>query len=351
VNFGPLALALAWTATTWIAVGSVYASPASESEALIKKANALRRIGDDEGALPLIRQAYEINPSPRMTAQLGLVEWALGRWVEADDHLTEVLKPGGTDPWVRANRQVLEEALGVAKRNIGRVEINGDPPGAEVLVNGRTVGKLPLAGPVRVIAGSVDVELRAPGYRTMLRTLTVSGQQYQPVVIRLEKAEQPRLLPPPPLSSAGQPTARAGAVSPGDSDLVVAMPIWRKTVIGAALGGAALGLGASAYGIWRHNDQVDAFNQRRCVETRDGAILVSTRAPDGRCLELRSRFRSAKVMSIATLSAAGVLGLTAVALYLTGGNTFGGHANADSHFRLTCAPDLGGGGTLCALAF
>src|SRR5688500_5007277 len=89
------------------AVGTPEPWPVGESEALLARGNQLRRAGDDEGALPIFKRAYELHKSPRTIAQLGLVEWALGRWVDADEHLTEALKAVNTDVWIRNNRTTI----------------------------------------------------------------------------------------------------------------------------------------------------------------------------------------------------------------------------------------------------
>jgi len=54
-----------------------------EAERLTVKALDLRKIGDDQGALPLLERAHELSRSPRSAAQLGLCEQALGRWADA----------------------------------------------------------------------------------------------------------------------------------------------------------------------------------------------------------------------------------------------------------------------------
>ncbi len=333
-----------------LAAAPVQASPSDEAEALMKKGNELRHQGDDEGALPLFRQAFEIFRSPRTTAQLGLVESALGRWVDADEHLTEALRSVKTHEWVRANRDALEEAARTAKLSVARVEINGDPAGAEVMVNGRVVGTLPLGGPVKVTAGSVDIELRAPGYRSTLRSLTVAGMQYQPVVMRLEKVAD---APGSALAGGERPAGPGGGASAYETDLSdrAGMASWRKVVIGAALGGAGLALATGGYGIWRYNDRVDAFNQRSCLNSPRGPILASTLAPDGLCNELKDSFESARTLSIVGFSAAGALGLTALVLYLTDGRAGPGRSSAKAGPHLACAPDLAGRGALCALPF
>ena len=112
-------------------------------------------------------------------------------------------------------RRPSRSRLTVAKRNVGRVEITGDPTGAEVLVNGRLVGKVPLPQPVRVIAGSVDIELRAPGYRAGLshhhrRRPPVPAGRHPPRARRARRAAPPSPAARPPVASAGGP-APAGA--------------------------------------------------------------------------------------------------------------------------------------------
>jgi hypothetical protein len=339
----------------FLTASDVTAAPPSaidEAEELMRRGNQLRRAGDDEGALPIFKRAYELYKSPRTSAQLGLVEWALGRWVDADEHLTDALKAVNTDVFIRNNRTTIEDSLKVAKRNVGRVEITGDPTGAEVLVNGRVVGRVPLTQPVKVIAGSVDIELRAPGYRAGFRTIAVAGLQYQPVVIRLEKEGEARSAGP---SGGPGPVQRpggvAGSVAGYESDLVAGagMAPWRKIMIGVAAGASGVALGVAGYGVWRHNDQVDAFNRRKCLETANGAILASTRATDTRCAQFKTGFETARTMTIVGFSAAGALGVTALVLYLTGGD--GGLASAPAPRRLACAPDLARPGLLCALPF
>src|SRR5262249_17945372 len=59
--------------------------------------------------------------------------------------------------------------------HLGSLEVLGNPEGAEVVVDGRVVGKLPLPQPVRVNAGTVAVEVRAHGYLTIARSPAVAA--------------------------------------------------------------------------------------------------------------------------------------------------------------------------------
>jgi hypothetical protein len=68
-----------------------WASEPAEVEALIEQANKFRRDGKDGKALPLMRKACDLATTARTAAQLGLVEMALGYWLQAEQHLTEAL--------------------------------------------------------------------------------------------------------------------------------------------------------------------------------------------------------------------------------------------------------------------
>jgi hypothetical protein len=184
---------------------------AEEAETLIQRGLRLRKAGDDAGALPEFQKAHQLAPTPRTAAQLGLVEQALGHWDEAEGHLAVAIR-STSDPWVEKHRDSLQSAMVVVRGHIGSVQITGEPSGAEVYINGRLVGRLPLNQPITVIAGEVDIELRADGYRKKAEKIAVGNNQHKPFVMRLEKVDSPaprvvedaRRLD---VTSGGEPTA------------------------------------------------------------------------------------------------------------------------------------------------
>src|SRR5262249_49377570 len=125
------------------------AGDSAEAEALIRQGVELRSQKKDERALPLFEKAYQISRSPRAAGQLGLVEMALGYFVDAERYLGEAVS-SPDHPWVAKNLPTLKAQLAAAKGQIGELFIVGEPAGAEVLVNGKSVGKLPLAAPIRL---------------------------------------------------------------------------------------------------------------------------------------------------------------------------------------------------------
>ncbi len=299
--------------------------PVGEVEELINEANRLRYSGDDQGALPLLVRAYQIDPKPRTAVQLGLVETALGRWADADRHLTEGLKAGG-DPFIQKNRDVIVESLRNAKLKVGSLEINGDPPGAEVLVNGVPVGTLPLSTPVRVNAGTADVEVRATGFQAHARSVAVPAQHLQSIVIRLA----PLVVATGQGAGGGVPEP-VGGPDPAGTDLLereaAARPersraAWwwiRMGATAAALGSAALG----AYGFLSHEQKVGAFrdktdpaNRPRCFE-RGNAVVDADGKPAGSdCVALRSEYEQARTVTMAGAVGAGVSSALAIVLWI-----------------------------------
>ena len=59
----------------------------------------------------MFERAHAVAPSARTVGQMGLVETALQRWVDAESHLLASLS-SADDAWVKKNRGFLEQALG-----------------------------------------------------------------------------------------------------------------------------------------------------------------------------------------------------------------------------------------------
>lgn len=321
----------------FLAVASAAAAgPKEKAEELVRQGLDLRRRGDDLRALPLFQEAHRLSPTPRSAVQLGTVEQALGRWADAEEHIGEGLR-SADDPWIRKNRAVIDEAMRSVKLHIASVEVTGDPAGAEVLVNGKKVGPLPLPGPIRVSAGSVDVEVNAPGYRRGFRTVNLPPGGYQTVVIRLEKIEEAAPPPPPP------PGPGPG---PGPTPPPPPAPWQRWAAIGA-FGGAVVAAGVGTYEILKFNDGVHSFN-RSCGDTPQGPVSKTTGAPDAGCAQQQSDYRNAKTVAIVGYSVAGVLAAGGLVLMLTAPDA---PPSAEPKVSWACAPTLAHLGATCGLRF
>ena len=160
-------------ATLLAAVPTVaHAADSDDPEKLIKRGNDLRRQGDNIRAFGYLQRAHELVGTPRTAAQLGLCEQALGRFADAETHLTAALSTN--DAWVDANRAGLESSRSVVRQKLGKVQITGAPPGTTVAVGAAAAHRLPSDGAVWVAPGAVAVTLEAPGFRSATRTSNVS---------------------------------------------------------------------------------------------------------------------------------------------------------------------------------
>ena len=332
-----LALALAWP-------GSAAGADADE---LIKEGVGLRRKGDDLGALQRFEQAFQLGKTSRALAQMGLAEQALGRWVAAYEHLTQALE-SKTDAWIGKNRPAISEALNVVGEHVGRLEIIGGSPGAEVRLDGVIRGTLPLPAPLTTPTGTITIDVSTPGFFPVQRTTTVRARQttresLDPLVaIPGRDKVQPAATPVTPAASTpvGPAVNPSPQASPSPVAQLDAASGQRSSVRSAAkwiawgLGGAALGVGL--FGYFRQSAAGADFN-RGCGIAPDGTIMPlpgSSTSPDA-CRELSGRTDSGYRMELIGLVSAGVLAGTGFVLWLTEPKPAAGGA-----MSWVCAPGM-----------
>jgi hypothetical protein len=318
------------------------ADDAREADKLIHHGVELRKAHDDESAAREFQKAYDLTHSPRAAGQLGLAEQALGRWEDAEHHVAEAIH-AADDPWVAKNRAALDEALGTIQNHLGRVEVLGDPPGADVSVNGRDVGKLPLADAVRVSAGEVDIEVHAPGYVGAQRNVTIVGGQYQKVIIHLVKEAPPAPEPKPEATPAPIRSPDSGpAEGPSNTRLILK---WGA----AGLAGASLVTGI-VFTIL-HSQNVSSFTNHGCAIKGDTGVLANGTA-DPYCASTLDTSRTYQDVFIAGYVAAGAFAATWLILQLTEPASPSGAAAPEQALRgPLCGPASSGFGLSCAVRF
>jgi hypothetical protein len=233
---------------TVVATSNARASEAdarAASEELIARGVDARLHEKHEEALELFRKAHVIFPSARTFAQMGLAELSLRKWREAEDHLQTAL--GRHDvPWVEdlRVRGVLEKSLEKARSHIGTLVVIGDE-GAEVMIDGRSVGRLPLALPLRLAEGKVRVAGSAAGRRAAEVEVEVVGEHETTTRIELTRLELPAALRPAPVAPPVTAAAPPPAPTPPPAPVGVRWQTWTGVGLlvlsaGAAVTGAIL---------------------------------------------------------------------------------------------------------------
>jgi hypothetical protein len=345
-----------------LAPGRALGADADKAEELIRRANEHRKRGNEDKALPLLQEAYKLSRSPRASAQLGLCHQGLGQWAEAELRLTEALE-ASNDPWVKKNEGVLRNALTTVKNHVGRVEIVGEPAGADVLVNGAVVGKLPLASAVPVAAGEVLVEVRAPGHTAATKSFRLDGGQYQKLVLRLAREGAPS---PDQAAATGAPTSPApsplapppGAPAPTadppqpqiDAPPPPTVSPARRAAKWIAWGAAAVGLGVGVFGLARNRSVVSDFDAGCGVDENGVARADGMGRTDAQCADLKGSYETAGTVGLVGFISAVVLGGAGVALWATEPRQ--PEAPRTTAFA-SCAPHLGPGLTAlgCSISF
>ena len=184
-----------------------------DAEAAIKKGIELRRRGDDAQALEQFKRAYSLTRWPRALGQMGFAEQALGRWREAEEHLGRALADTSADDgWIKKNRATLERSRAIVAAHLGSLEILGEPVAAEVRVEGRFVGTLPFARPLRVPAGTVGLEVRADGCLATSRLVTIVPGELTRETVTLQRRTAP--VPGPGGTTSGETVDPAMGASP-----------------------------------------------------------------------------------------------------------------------------------------
>jgi len=232
-----------------------------QPEALIRQGVELRRHNQDALAQGYFKRAYAIAHTPRAAAQLGLVEQALGSFIDAEQHLTEALE--NPDPWVDQNRSTLEQSRALVRTRLFRVQTRGLPADTTVTIGHHAPVAVASDGVVWLPPGSTALTFAAPERRPV--TTNVGGVAGATVVLEVELAglagpaaasspretavprapgaapaasSPPALAPPAPAPAASAPPTVVFAHPEPDTG-------HGRRVAGVAVGGAGLALASA----------------------------------------------------------------------------------------------------------
>ena len=226
----------------------------SSLEALIEQGISLRRSGQDRDALRSFQQAERLSPqSARVQAHLAGTYQALGDWLRADEYLATALSQTG-DAFVQRHRDTLEQARQGVEEHIGRLDVEGTPAGAEVRLDGRLEGTLPLRGPIRTVAGAYTLQVDRPGFYGVRRSVTLLGGGLTRETIQLA----PEGAPAEPNQAQGGGSREADATSS-----------WSPGWLTWTLGGLGVGAATMSVVSWLVREQrAEHWNDdARCLRT------------------------------------------------------------------------------------
>lgn len=253
--------------------------------------------------------AYTLSPAFVVLYNIGQVNVALGRSVEAVAAFDEYLKQGASQI-APVRRQEVEAEIERQSARIGTVLVRTKPEGAEVRIDGRLFGKTPWARPIRLTAGSHTVEGILTGHTTQVREIDVAGRaqvemvfELDPVIAPQAAAAAPINLPAPsPVTPPAAPlvVVQAPAAAPPP---VVERPSfnWQRTAgYVVATGGL---ITVTAGGLIAFGATNDANDARDRLATQSGDAWDATKSEFD-----TAKRRSQNAWTIAGVGAAVLLG-------------------------------------------
>jgi hypothetical protein len=230
--------------------------------------------GQNDEALRLFRELYEQTREPRALWRMGTAEAGLGRWVEAERHMSAAFA-STDDLWIRSEQSGLAQTLQQVRARVGALTVRCDVPGATMTVNAQEV----TAFPMRVPAGDVRITVSAPGYQTAGLTVTVPGGYERPVQqdVVLRRAAAPVVVqagpvnaPPPPLPAPPvlpERQAEAARLEETSTPAPARSGSGLRTGGIVALSVGAVGLAVGTIGLILRNGAAERFNDNAACGT------------------------------------------------------------------------------------
>lgn len=182
----------------------------SAAQAMLKQGTSLYARGEYADALESFQKAYDLYPSPKLLFNIGRANNELRRPVEAIVAFETFLAQGSDAP-----AGMLAEATKTVadlSSKLARLSIECPMAGAEVALDGRSLGTAPIAGPIWVVPGSHQVTATHDGATPTVKTLTLAADMAETVVIEPLVLKKPS---PPSAFDAGIKAQRSQERPPG----------------------------------------------------------------------------------------------------------------------------------------
>jgi len=198
--------------------------------------------GRYEKAIAEFEEAYRLDPRPLLLYNIGQAWEKLGDLVKAVDFLKRYLE---ADPNNEDRTTLLNKVASLQERldNTG-VQIKCTEAGAAVYVDGKEVGKTPIAGIVNLDTGAHKIQVSKKGFEDFKMTVAVTPGQSVPVDVALEpgQAGPPPAVVTPPTIGEGEGEGETG-VEVDTGKKIEALDIVPWVVAGVGVVGVGVGWG------------------------------------------------------------------------------------------------------------
>lgn len=208
-------LLVAVSAVANVADAQKKATAADPYRAVIEDAIAEFDAGNYAEARVLFAKAHGLKPSARTLRGMGMTSFELREYVRAEEELNASLVDL-RQPLAEAQRKEVLGLLLRLERYIGKLEVRTEPDNATVTLDGAKV-----SGRFKIELGRHELNVRAPGYRSVTRTVIVEGGKTQVIEVALtpgEGADDTVAAAAAGAVTAGSPQTEAPAPAPLSDD-------------------------------------------------------------------------------------------------------------------------------------
>lgn len=241
-----------------LATGPARAQPTDEAArtraaALQAEGHRLLNGGDAQGALDRFESAYQLVPSPKILFNMGRAYEKVGDAINTYECFDRFLAEARDVP--PESRAVAERSRAAARARVALVELVA-PAGAELMVDGRAMGRTPLVRPLALAPGTRVFRLERDDKLLSEKAVPVAAGAITRFVI-----DAPVISPlPPGLAPATSPAvatppARPGVAAPAPArEGEPPLPIYRRWWFWAAVVAGAAVTGVVATGALSRRD-------------------------------------------------------------------------------------------------
>ncbi len=243
------------------------AETVSQAEELVTEGDELMRGSSFEEGTARYRQAFALAPGFTIACKAGRGEAQLERYPEAAHYLSYCLEHFTATPSEREReaqsryQALLQEVLA----QVGVVNLELTPSAAEVRVSGANPHQAANGRRLFIAPGEYQVEISAPGFATLRRTVNVTAGA--PQVLRATLTELPAGEPPAPATPAPDTSTDDGGSLVLRNTLILTGAVITVGTLGGSLG-VLLSRGTV-------EDEIDALRPRLprdgCGDSRAGA--------------------------------------------------------------------------------
>lgn len=162
------------------------ACPASADEAdrLFTEGASAFEAGKADEALKSFQAAWKLRKSYDLASAMAQAELALGMNRDAATHLSYALRNFAVTA-KSEKRAPLEQAFAEVRKKVATLHITANIDGAEVRVNGVSIGKTPLEPEVFADAGTVIVDVQADGHENVRKSVEAKTGETHDITLTL----------------------------------------------------------------------------------------------------------------------------------------------------------------------